>query len=64
MRDGDQVLASRVVVHSEAKMTKARAKALREYYQDRARSATTKREKAEAKALAEYYDELKDSIKD
>ncbi len=63
-RDGERVLASRVVVHTEPKMTKGRAKALREYYRSLAKNAPTPREKAEAKALAEYYDELEEDIKD
>lgn len=63
-RDGERTTASRVVVHAEPKMTKGRAKALREYYQSLARNAPTQSEKAEAKALAEYYDELEEDIKD
>ena len=63
-RDGDRVFASRVVVHSQPTLIKARARALREYYQSLARNAPTQREKAEARALAEYYDAIKDSIRD
>src|SRR4030095_1103673 len=32
VREGDRMLASRVIVHREPRMTKARAKALKEYY--------------------------------
>jgi hypothetical protein len=63
IREGDRSLASRVIVHQEAPMTKARAKALREYY-DKLADHSEGREKANAKAMKEYYDKLEDHLKD
>jgi hypothetical protein len=63
VREGDRMLASRVIVHREARMSKARAKALKEYY-DKLADKSEGREKANAEALEEYYDKLADELKD
>jgi hypothetical protein len=63
VRDADQTVASRVIVHREAKMTKARAKALKEYY-DKLEESSSGAEKAQYKALEKYYDKLEDELKD
>ena len=61
--EGDRMLASRVIVHREPVMSKARAKALKEYY-DKLADKSEGREKANAEALEEYYDDLEDRLKD
>lgn len=63
VREGDQVLASRIIVHREPRMTKARAEALEKYY-DALEENSEGRAKTEAKALEEYYDKLADELKD
>jgi len=63
IHEGDRDIASRVIVHREARMTKARAKALKEYY-DKLADKSEGREKANAEALEEYYDKLADHLKD
>jgi hypothetical protein len=63
LREGDRTLASRVIVHREAKMTKARAKALKEYY-DKLGDEAKGPEKAHYKALEEYYNKLADELHD
>jgi len=63
VREGDRMLASRVIVHREPVMSKARAKALKEYYEKLA-DKSEGREKANAEALEEYYDDLEDHLKD
>jgi hypothetical protein len=62
IREGDQTLASRVIVH-QGPMTKARAKALKAYY-DKLESESEGAEKVRAKALEEYYDKLEDELDD
>jgi hypothetical protein len=63
VREGDRTLASTVIVHREAPMTKARAKALREYY-DKLADKSEGAAKANAKAMKEYYDKLEEELKD
>ncbi len=66
VREGDNMLASRIVVQQQtpAKISKAEAKALREYYEKLAESLKDPRERAEARAQHEYYDKLEEELKD
>lgn len=67
VRDGDRMFASRIVVQQKAapaKISKAEAKALREYYEKLADELKDPRERAEAKAQHEYYDKLEEELKD
>jgi len=64
-RAGDRVIASRVVVHQQkAAISKAEAKALREYYGELESSLPDGPQKARAKAQHKYYDELEENLKD
>ncbi len=66
-RDHDRMLASRVVVQrapAPAPISKAEAKALREYYERLSHRLPDRAERAEARAQREYYDKLEDSLRD
>jgi hypothetical protein len=63
VQQGNRLVASRVIVHREPKMTKARAKVLRDYY-DKLENTARGEERIRAKALKAYYDELEEGLSD